>query len=183
VTTRHRRLTASLVRRLAGVRLVGFDFDGVFTDNLVWVFEDGREAVSCTRADGLGLRKLEALGVGAVIISTEVNPVVSARARKLAVRCVQGCDDKVSVLKEFCCDAGITLGAAAFVGNDINDAACLGAVGVPIVVADAHPDLLPLAVYRTAARGGRGAVREVCDMIDYAHRRVPSRQSSRSKTR
>ena len=177
-----RRSTAALARRLAAVRLVAFDFDGVFTDNRVWVFEDGREAVCCTRADGLGLRKLEALGVGTVIISSEVNPVVSARARKLAIRCVQGCDDKVGVFENFCREAGVTPGDAAFVGNDINDAACLGAAGVPIVVADAHPDVRRLAVYRTVAPGGRGAVREVCDLIDQARRRDPGRRS-RQQTR
>ena len=73
---------AALIRR---VRLVVFDFDGVFTDNAVYVSEDGKEAVRCWRSDGLGLRELKRLGIPAVIVSTETNPVVTARSRKLAI--------------------------------------------------------------------------------------------------
>ncbi len=74
---------------LAKIRLVAFDFDGVFTDNMVYVLEDGTEAVRCFRSDGLGLQKLKNLGIETVIISTEANPVVTARARKLKIRCIQ----------------------------------------------------------------------------------------------
>lgn len=181
--TRGRLSVPGLVRRLATIRLVAFDFDGVFTDNRVWVFEDGREAVCCTRADGLGLRKLEAHVIATVIISTERNPVVSARAEKLAIRCVQGCDDKLAVFRSACRDSGIEPADAAFVGNDINDAACLAAAGVPIVVADAHPDVRRLAVYRTLAPGGHGAVREVCDLIDQARQRSPRSQARTLRAR
>jgi len=173
---------SALARRLASVRLVAFDFDGVFTDNRVWVSEDGTEAVCCTRADGLGLRKLEAHGIATVIISTETNPVVSLRARKLGTPCMQGCDDKVAALNDACAAMGITPADAAFIGNDINDAACLAAAGVPIVVADAHPDVRGLAAYRTQAPGGRGAVREVCDLIDDARTRAAVRRQ-RPRTR
>ncbi len=145
--------------------LIAFDFDGVFTDNMVYVFEDGREAVRCTRADGLGLRKLERLGIHSIIISTETNPVVSARARKLNIRCVQGVDDKRAALESILREHDLTLAQAAFVGNDINDLPCLTAVALPIVVHDAHPDVLPCARYQTKARGGYGAVREVCDLF------------------
>ena len=84
----------------AKIRLVAFDFDGVFTDNMVYVLEDGTEAVRCFRSDGLGLQKLKKLGIETVIISTEANPVVSARARKLKIRCIQNCQDKRAVLEE-----------------------------------------------------------------------------------
>ena len=85
---------------LAALRFAVFDFDGVFTDNAVYVSEDGTEAVRCTRSDGIGLRTLAGLGVTAVVISTETNPVVTARARKLEVRCIQGCDDKLAAMAE-----------------------------------------------------------------------------------
>jgi len=153
---------------LRGIRLVAFDFDGVFTDDRVYVFQDGTEAVRCFRGDGLGLRKLERLGITSVIISTESNPVVSQRARKLKIRCVQDCRDKHAVLEDLVAELGITLAETAFVGNDINDLACLRCVGMPMVVRNTHPDVVPLALYQTRTAGGQGAVREICDLFEQA---------------
>jgi YrbI family 3-deoxy-D-manno-octulosonate 8-phosphate phosphatase len=147
-------------------RLVAFDFDGVFTDNMVYVLQDGLEAVRCNRSDGIGLQKLKKLGIETVIISTESNPVVSARAQKLQIRCFQNCEDKRKTLESVARELGISLDEVAFVGNDINDRACLTGVGLPIVVHDAHPDVRPLAAYRTRANGGHGAVREICDLFE-----------------
>lgn len=158
-------LDPSLVARIRRTRLLGFDFDGVFTDNAVYVFEDGREAVRCYRGDGLGLRRLEQVGVLPVIVSGETNPVVLARSRKLQVRCIHGCQDKLTAVQELAAEQGLTLEQVGFVGNDINDAAVLAQVGLAIVVHDAHPDVLPLAHYRTQRPGGYGAVREVCDLF------------------
>jgi len=151
-----------LIRRL---RVVGFDFDGVFTDNAVYVFEDGREAVRCSRSDGLGLRRLEAVGVTPVIISTEANPVVTRRSEKLRIRCVQSVDDKVAIFGAVLRELGVGFEAAAFVGNDINDIECLRRVALPIAVGDAYPELRAVTRYQTQRRGGEGAVREVCDLI------------------
>ena len=159
-----------LQAKLQSLRLVVFDFDGVFTDNTVYVMEDGSEMVRCWRSDGLGLARLKLAGVESIIISTETNPVVGARSRKLAMRCLQGCEDKRAALDALAAELGIALEDVAYVGNDINDAACLEAVGLPIVVGESHPDVLPLAKYRTATLGGRGAVREVCDLIVAARR-------------
>ena len=154
----------AIIRR---IRLVVFDFDGVFTDNMVYVFQDGSEAVRCFRSDGLGLQKLKNLGIETAIISTEANPVVSARARKLNIRCVQNCHDKRTVLQEMTHEKKITLDQVAFVGNDINDLSCLECVALPIVVQDAHQDVLAVARYQTKNLGGRGAVREICDMFEH----------------
>ena len=151
---------------LAKIRLVAFDFDGVFTDNMVYVLEDGTEAVRCFRSDGLGLQKLKKLGIETVIISTEANPVVSARARKLKIRCIQNCQDKRAVLEEIAGNMDITLDEVAFVGNDINDLPCLECAALPIVVQDAYPDVVPTALYQTKRPGGHGAVREVCDLFE-----------------
>jgi len=153
----------AIIRR---IRLVAFDFDGVFTDNMVYVFEDGAEAVRCSRSDGIGLQKLKRAGIKTVIISTEANPVVSARARKLKMECVQDCQDKRAVLEEMAGNMDITLDEVAFVGNDINDLPCLTCVALPIVVKDAHPDVVPVARYQTKTPGGCGAVREVCDLFE-----------------
>ena len=157
---------ASLAQIIRNIRLVAFDFDGVFTDNTVYVFEDGREAVRCTRSDGIGLSKLRALDIATVIISTEPNPVVSARSRKLNIECIQNCQDKVEALDQVVKRLGLTFEQVAFVGNDINDLPCLTAVALPIVVGDAHPDVVSIGYYQTKHLGGHGAVREVCDLFD-----------------
>jgi YrbI family 3-deoxy-D-manno-octulosonate 8-phosphate phosphatase len=150
------------------IRLVAFDFDGVFTDNMVYVLEDGSEAVRCFRSDGIGLQKLKNLGIDTVIISTEANPVVSARARKLKIRCIQDCEDKRAALEDLAREKKITLQEVAFVGNDINDRDCLKYVGLPMVVQDAYPDVVPIALYQTIRAGGHGAVREICDLFERA---------------
>ncbi|NUQ36319.1 MAG: HAD hydrolase family protein [Caldilineales bacterium] len=159
---------AALLQRIRAIRLLAFDFDGVFTDNAVYVFEDGREAVRCSRADGIGLRKIERLGILLLIISSEPNPVVAARSQKLRVRCIQNCADKRQALAEVAAAVGVTLAEAAFVGNDINDLPVLQAVGLPIIVQDAHPDVVAVGRYRTRRPGGYGAVREVCDLFEQA---------------
>lgn len=156
--------------RLRKLKLVVFDFDGVMTDNAVYVFEDGREAVRCSRGDSMGVSLLVAAGVQTMILSKETNPVVTARANKMKTRCIQGCDDKRAALEGVARELGLGMEEIAFVGNDINDIECLEMVGVPIVVADAHDGVLPYAAYRTKATGGNGAVREVCDMIVAVHR-------------
>ena len=154
---------AELVR---AVKLVAFDFDGVFTDNSVYVFEDGSEAVRCSRSDGIGLQKLERLGVETIIISTEVNRVVAERAEKLKIRCVHGVEDKRAKLQSIADEHGFDLVDIAFVGNDVNDLGCLEVVGLPIAVQDAYPEVLRLAKYTTKTLGGYGAVREVCDLFE-----------------
>ena len=157
---------------LAAVRLVVFDFDGVFTDNTVYVAEDGTESVRCWRGDGLGLAAVQRLGLQVLILSTEVNPVVTARSRKLRVECVQGCEDKRARLEAIVRERGLTLEQVAYVGNDVNDLGCLEAVGLPVVVSDAHASVLSAARLRTERPGGRGAVREVCDLLVAVHTRA-----------
>ena len=148
------------------VAFVVFDFDGVMTDNRVLVAEDGRESVFCSRADGLGVQMLSRAGVGCLILSTETNPVVSARAAKLGVECVQGLGDaKGEALRGILRDRGLDPATVAYVGNDVNDIECLRQVGVPVCVADAWPAVRRAARFVTGRRGGDGAVREVCDLV------------------
>jgi YrbI family 3-deoxy-D-manno-octulosonate 8-phosphate phosphatase len=167
-------LPPDLADQLRALSLVVFDFDGVFTDNAVWVFEDGREAVRCSRLDGIGLSALRGLGIELAIISTEVNPAVQARARKLKLRCINACEDKRTAIKELARELDVDLAATAFVGNDINDIPALSVVGLPIVVADAHEDVFHMARLRTRRSGGHGAVRELCDLIVAAHAEKPA---------
>lgn len=154
-------------KTLRNIRLVVFDFDGVFTDSAVWVREDGVELVRCSREDGMGISLLRnsGLGVELMVLSTEENPVVAARCRKLRLRAVQGIKDKASKLEEIASEMSIALEQIAYVGNDINDRECLLKVGLPIVVADAHPSVATLGRLRTQRNGGHGAVREVCEAL------------------
>jgi len=154
---------------LASIRLAVFDFDGVFTDNHVWVDGEGGETVRCCRADGLGLRRLREVGVDALVVSMETAPVVSARARKLGVECLQGIEEKLPVLREEAAARGIDLDEIAYVGNDVNDAECLEAVGLPVVPADAWPEAHELARWVLRRSGGEGCVREFCDAVWKAH--------------
>jgi YrbI family 3-deoxy-D-manno-octulosonate 8-phosphate phosphatase len=155
----------SFAERAQRVRLLGVDFDGVMTDNSVYVFEDGREAVRCSRLEGYGLRRLIAAGAEPVIVSTETNAVVGARARKLNVACIQDVADKVAAMEALLGERGLDWRQAAFIGNDVNDLDVLRRVGLPVIVADAHECACIDGVFRTVRRGGDGAVREVCDAI------------------
>ena len=151
-----------LLRR---VKLVVFDFDGVFTDNRVWVNERGEEMLAFSRSDGLGLRRLDEARVDYLIVSTEPNRIVGARAAKLGAACVHGVEDKLAVVRTESERRGVPLEDVAYVGNDVNDADCLRAVGLPIVPADAWPEVRPLARWVLERSGGSGCVREVCDAV------------------
>jgi len=150
---------------LSKVRLIFFDFDGVFTDNTVYVSQDGVETVRCWRSDGLGLTRLRKVGVQAFIISTETNPVVSARAHKLKLPCKQGVEDKAAGILSTCAELQIHPQHTMFVGNDINDIPAFRSIGLPVGVADAYPEIYPYVLYRTQTPGGFGAVREICDLV------------------
>jgi 3-deoxy-D-manno-octulosonate 8-phosphate phosphatase (KDO 8-P phosphatase) len=150
---------------LARVRFAVFDFDGVFTDNRVWTNERGEESIACWRGDAMGLRRLDEVGVDYLILSTETNDAVGARAQKIRAACVQAVDDKLPVLREEAARRGVPLDETAYVGNDVNDAGCLEAVGLPVVPADAWPEVVPLARLVLTREGGRGCVREFCDAV------------------
>jgi 3-deoxy-D-manno-octulosonate 8-phosphate phosphatase (KDO 8-P phosphatase) len=160
-------VTSELRERISRLRLLVLDFDGVFTDNTVLVSDEGQEFVRCSRADGIGLGMVRELGIEMLVLSTEPNPVVAHRCKKLDVPCLHGCSDKLGQLRRIADERGHDRRAIAYVGNDVNDAECLEWVGLPIAVKDAHPDVLELAGrgYVTRTPGGKGAVREVCELI------------------
>ena len=147
------------------IESVVFDFDGVFTDNTVIVDQNGIESVKCWRSDGLGLDRLRSLGIKLLIISTEVNPVVSVRAKKLKLDCLQGIKDKSVAILEWASANRIELSKTAFVGNDINDIVAFNEVGFPIAVEDCYHEVRPYVRFVLSKMGGYGAVRELCDLI------------------
>jgi 3-deoxy-D-manno-octulosonate 8-phosphate phosphatase (KDO 8-P phosphatase) len=150
---------------LKKIELVVFDFDGVFTDNKVYITENGMESVSCFRSDGLGLDLLRKLNIKMAIISTEKNCVVQARAKKLRLDCYHGIDEKKIVLQSIIDQYGVDFSKVAFVGNDINDLSCMRLVGLPVAVNDAYPEVKKAARIVLNRKGGMGAVREFCEMV------------------
>ena len=150
---------------LSLVQAIVFDFDGVFTDNRVYVSETGQEFVACDRGDGMGITMLKGAGVRMMILSKEKNPVVSARGTKLGVEVIQGCDDKLPALKSWIAQHGIDVKHCVYIGNDINDKECLMHVGLPVIPHDAHDSVRKIGAWRLKASGGRGAIRELADGI------------------
>ena len=150
---------------LKEVRLLVSDFDGVMTDNRVLVDQSGSEAVYCHRGDGWGIARLKEAGVEIVVLSTEQNPVVGARCQKLNIEYAQGSDDKLSALHEMVRQRSLLPTQVAYIGNDLNDLECMQWAGISIAVADAATEVKQIATLLTHRAGGRGAVREVCDLI------------------
>ncbi len=141
------------------------DFDGVHTDDTVRVDQDGVEAVTVSRTDGMGVSLLRAAGIPVLILSTEANPVVTARARKLGVDVRQDARDKAAALREWAAERGIPLSRVAYLGNDVNDLPCLELVGWPVAVPDAHPSVLASARVVLDRAGGAGAVRDLAERV------------------
>jgi len=146
-------------------KLIALDFDGVLTDNRVWISEDGKEMVVSDRSDGMGISMLKQSGFKVVVISTERNPVVKERCKKLGIDVYQGIGNKLSVLKKIIEELDITLNDVLFVGNDINDLECIRAVGCGVAVSDAHPLVIEGAKWVLEHPGGRGAIRELSEIL------------------
>lgn len=149
----------------AEIDLIVYDFDGVMTDNRVLVLQDGTEAVFANRADGWGIGQLRKAGFRQIILSTETNPVVSARAKKLQIEVLQGSGDKARDLAEYCQSHDINLVKVLYVGNNVNDLDAMRLVGYPVAPADAHPKVLAIAKHVTQARGGEGVIKEISEIL------------------
>ncbi|HKJ27754.1 MAG TPA: acylneuraminate cytidylyltransferase [Anaerolineales bacterium] len=149
----------------AQIDLIVLDFDGVLTDNRVWVDQNGVEQVAAHRGDGMGISMLKKAGYNVMILSTETNPVVAARAKKMDVPVYQGIDKKGAVLEKLLAEYGVNGENVVYVGNDINDLPCFPLVGCAAAVADAHPDVLAQADLVLETSGGFGAIRELADLI------------------
>ena len=147
------------------VQALVLDFDGVFTDNRVIVFQDGREAVICDRGDGHGVAQLKKTGLPILVLSTESNPVVRARATKLGLACLHGIANKAEALQKWLAKQGLDAAKVIYVGNDVNDLGCMQLVGCAVAVADAHPTILGQADVVLQHAGGQGALREICELI------------------
>ena len=154
---------------LKSIKLVVFDFDGVFTNNHVIINEKGNEYVTCYRSDGIGIERIKSLGIKVAILSSEKNNIVIKRAEKLDIYCLNNIKDKGKALKELSLSLKIELSKTMFVGNDINDIPAFKISGVAVGVADCFEEAKTFTDFLLKKTGGKGAVREICDMLFESH--------------
>lgn len=149
------------------IDLILSDFDGVITDNRVWIDEEGTEFVAAYRSDSLRLKELGNYGIEVMILSSEPNRVVEARAKKMGVKAIHGIGvhDKGRVLRDVLEQKNIPAANVVYVGNDLNDLSCFEVAGWSVAVADAYPDVIRAADYVLSRTGGHGALRELIDLI------------------
>ena len=160
---------------LSDIHTIAFDFDGVFTDNKVYVGHDGAEFVRCDRADGLGIGILKAAIARAkspteiFILSKERNPVTAARAKKLQLPCHQACDDKLAFVSSHLRDRrpadSTPFKGLVYIGNDLNDLAIMAQAGFSVAPADAHERVRSTASAVLDERGGEGFVRAFVERL------------------
>ena len=147
------------------IKLMVYDFDGVMTDNRALQFQDGTEAVWVSRADGWGVDQIRKMNIPQLIISTETNTVVAARAKKLKIEVIHGSGDKKADLLDYCSRMQIELSGVLYVGNDVNDLEAMQVVGFPVAPADAHPSITAIAKHVTRAKGGEGVIKELSEYV------------------
>ncbi len=149
------------------IRLIVSDFDGVITDNRVWTDQDGKETIVASRSDGMRIHELRERGIEVIILSSEPNPVVRTRARKMGVEVVQGIDirGKGEALRSLLSRKNVDPKRVIYIGNDVNDLPCFAIAGWAVAVADAYPEMLRVADLVLSKRGGHGALRELCDLV------------------
>jgi 3-deoxy-D-manno-octulosonate 8-phosphate phosphatase (KDO 8-P phosphatase) len=154
-----------MTAKLEKIELIVYDFDGVMTDNKVYVDQFGKESVQVNRGDGLGVSEIKKIGIRQIIISTEKNAVVSTRAKKLKIECLQGVDNKKTVLTDYCSQSKIKIETVAFVGNDINDKDAMEMVGYSFCPSDAHKSVKEISDHTFQAKGGSGVIRELFEYL------------------
>ena len=160
---------------LTEIHTVAFDFDGVFTDNKVWVDQDGRESVRCDRGDGLAFDMVRAykrfgkLNADFFILSKETNPVVLARARKLKLDCQHGVGDKLGFMTDYLANRFPShvnpFSGLVYLGNDLNDLPLMRRSGFAVAPANAHPMVCNVAHLVMPQQGGDGFVRAFIELL------------------
>ena len=141
------------------------DFDGVLTDNHVYVSEDGKESVRCNRSDGMAIEVLHALNIKTFILSTENNSVVNVRASKLKTKAITGVNDKSLILKELSHKEGFDLSNTIYIGNDVNDHKAMKLCGFSACPADSHLLIKDIVTYNLSSNGGEGVIRELVEEV------------------
>ena len=147
------------------IKVFVFDFDGVLTNNMVYLDQNGKESVSCSRGDGLAFDALRKLKKTAYILSTEKNTVVRARAQKLQISVLQGAENKVAGIQEIVKKENCKLENILYVGNDLNDYRVMGICGFTACPADSHKKIKQISSIVLKTNGGCGVVRELLEDV------------------
>lgn len=164
----HFNVTEAVLARAKPIRLVIFDVDGVLTDGSLYVGDGGEEYKAFYSRDGLGMALLQRTGVMIAIITGRTSQVVTHRMEELGISHIfQGHLDKFPVFEQLSNQLQLQPHQIAYVGDDVVDVPVMKAVGLAVAVGDAYPAILPYSHWQTHANGGRGAAREVCDLIMY----------------
>lgn len=150
------------------IDLIVYDFDGVMTNNSVLLSEDGIESVIVNRSDGLAVEILKSKGIRQLILSTERNKIVRARALKLGIQVLQGIDDKKTILLDYCKRNSVDPNKVVYIGNDRNDVPVMAIVGYPMAPQDAYPEAKKMAKFIIPVAGGSGVVRELLNFIKFS---------------
>ena len=150
---------------LDDIHALVFDFDGVLTNNLVYLNQEGVESVACSRADGLAFDVLSKLNKPTFILSTEKNSVVTMRAKKIKIPVIQGVTNKVEAIKELADEYNYNLKNILYIGNDLNDYLVMKLCGYTACPADSHPKIKHISDVCLNANGGNGIVRELLEEV------------------
>lgn len=151
---------------LKAIRLIAFDVDGVFTDGRFYLSDDGIESKAFHTQDGFGIRRLIESGIDVAVISGRKSNAVVRRMQELGVQHVElGCSDKVAAFDRILETLGLDLAQTAYTGDDVPDLPLLMHAGVSFAVGNAVAEVRDACDYVTIARGGSGAVREICDLL------------------
>ncbi len=162
----HNDFPADIRQRAAQIQLACFDVDGTLTDGRLWFDANGGEMKAFHILDGLGLKLLEKHGVKVALITARNSAVAAARGRDLGLSEVHiAIKDKRAMLHSLCEQFGFELNQVAFMGDDLPDLPALSIAGLSVAPVNAHPWVKERVHWRTLARGGEGAARELCDLI------------------
>lgn len=166
-------------RAAKNIKLVLFDVDGVLTDGSLFIGDDGQEYKAFNSRDGHGIKMLQNSGVSVGIITGRTSKVVKQRVADLGIQHVfQGCQDKLPVFQDLVKKLGLDTSETAFVGDDVVDLPIMLRSGLAITVQDAHYLIKHHSHWITPSRGGRGAAREICEMIMHAQGKLSDEMSS-----
>lgn len=156
----------TLRERASGLALAAFDVDGTLTDGTLGYSDDGIEFKSFDVHDGQGLKLLAQIDVEIALITARSSPLLARRAADLGIRhLIQGCKDKGAALSALCMGLRIPCSQAAFMGDDLPDLAAMAVAGLTVAPANAHAWVAERVDWQTRAAGGKGAVREFCDLV------------------
>lgn len=163
------KLDTHIIERAKKIKLLICDVDGVLTDGLIFMGNQGEELKAFHVRDGFGIHALLQIGIETALITGRQSTLVENRAATLKIKHIyQGQSDKLVAFNDLCLKTQLTHDEIAYIGDDLIDAPVMDKVGLAVAVKDAHPLLLSHSQYTTQLNGGKGAVREICDLILFA---------------